>query len=109
MLCSPRLVSHHGLLRRRIPISLGLQLIHNLPERLLLLIRQRDLPRGKVLLKALGLCRAGDGNHALGGDPGERNLRQGAALLCGELLDLFDDGLVLEEILALELGNWRKE
>jgi hypothetical protein len=54
----------------------------------------------------MGLGRARDGDEALGGDPGEGDLRGGAALFGGELPHLADNGAVLVEVLALELGDW---
>lgn len=70
-----------------------------------LLLGQIDVPRGPVLLESGDLGRARDGDHALRGDPGERDLRRRAAPLRRERLDPLDDGLVLVEVVALELGD----
>lgn len=80
-----------------------LRRVDDAPHLPLLLLAQVDVPRRPVLLESLGLGRAGDGDHALGGDPGEGDLRQAAPLSGSELLDLVDDGLVLVKVFALEL------
>jgi hypothetical protein len=43
----------------------------------------------------------------MSGDPGECDLGCGAAPLRSERLDLFNDGFVLIEVLALKLGDYK--
>src|ERR671930_2146723 len=65
---------------------------------------QLDVERADVLLETLDAPGAGDRDDvvALREHPGERELRWGHALRCGELLDLGDEVEVALEVLGLE-------
>jgi hypothetical protein len=51
------------------------------------------------------LCRTRNGNHALRCHPRQCNLRCCAPLALSKFLELFDDGAVLVEVVALELWD----
>src|SRR6185437_10815130 len=65
---------------------------------------QRNIERAEIFLQALDALGAGNREHvgALREQPGETELRDGAALVGGDRLDAFDERAVLLKILALE-------
>lgn len=92
-------------MRRRVSVAMGLRSINDPAELFLLLLRQINISRCPVLLQPLYLRRTRDCNHTLGGNPSECDLTDTAALPNSKLLNLLNNGLVLEEILTLELGR----
>lgn len=98
-------MAHHLLERLAIPIPLRLGLLDDAAHLDHLGLGQLHVARRPVLFQSVGLGRARDGDEALGGDPGEGDLRGGTALFGGQLLHLADDSAVLVEVLALELGD----
>lgn len=101
-------MANHCLVGRAITVPFRLRLLNNPPHLRLFLIREFDVSRRPVLLQTLRLSGARNGNESLGSDPREGDLWQGAPLADGELLDLFDNGLVLVKVLSLELGGCGK-
>ena len=99
------LMAYKGLVAGAIPIPLGLGRINDAPHLRLLLLSQIDISRRPILLQTRRLRRAWNGNEPLSRDPRQRYLRKRAALANSQLLDLFHDGLVFVEVLALEF--WR--
>lgn len=91
-------------MRSTISVTMRLSSINNPTELLLLFFSQINISRCPVLLQPLHLGRSRDSNHTLGGHPSESDLTDTATLANGEFLDLFDNGLVLVEIVALEFG-----
>lgn len=98
-------MADHGLQKSRVPLPNRLGLVDDPAHLSILPVREHDAARPPVLLEPRGPRRARDGNEALRGDPGERDLGDRAALPRRELPDLVHDGLVLVEVLPLELGN----
>jgi hypothetical protein len=94
-----------SLLRRRIPVPMGLRTFNDPPHFGTLLLAQVHLSRRKVLLQAVHFCGTRDGNQPLGSDPRKSNLADRAPLARGYLLDTFDDGFVLVKVFALEFGD----
>lgn len=94
----------HSLEKGGKPNTVGLILIYDSPHLLALSLRQLYVPRGPVLLQPLRLGGSGNRDHALRCDPSECDLRDGAAFLGSQAFDSLYDGLVLVEIIALELG-----
>lgn len=90
----------------RVSVSNWLRADHDPSQLYQLLLGQFYLPRCPILFQTSDINRAWDGNHALRGDPGQRNLSRGTAPSLGELLNLIDNGLVLVEILSLELWDY---
>ena len=88
-----------------VPVASWLGSVDDLAHRLLLFLRERDVPRGKVVGEPVRLRRAWNGNHSLGCNPCERNLAQAASPLVGELLDLVGNRPIFVEGLSLELGG----
>ena len=97
------LMAHPGLMSSRVPVPLGLCRFDDTPHVRFLSLSQLNISRPPVLFQPAGLRRARDGNESLRRDPRKRDLSQRAALAGSELLDLFHDGLILVEVLALEL------
>ena len=100
------LMSNHSLVSLTVPVACGLCPVNDVSHLLLLLVRERYVPRGKVVGEPMGLGRAWNGNHALGCNPCERNLAQAASAPVGELLNLVGDCSVLVECFSLELGDF---
>lgn len=96
---------HHLLSKLAISHTSRLIRLKNLPHLHLLLFRQLNLPRSKVLLQPIYLGRTRNSNHPLGRHPSQRDLSQFTAPLRREFLDLFNDGFVLVEVLALEFWD----
>lgn len=102
-------MTHHGLVRSRVPCTNGLVRVDKLPQLLLLFVCELNIPRRPVLFQTLQLGRSGNGNHALGSDPCQGNLGRRASLLGCQCLNLGDNRLVLVKIVALELGTRKTE
>ena len=98
-------MSYHRLRPFIVSVTGWLQRVNDPPHLLLLLGRQLDIPRRKVLLQTLRLGRAWNRNHTLRHNPCQSDLGQSAALALGQLLDLLDDLLVVVEVLSLEFGD----
>lgn len=101
----PDLVSHHCLMSFRVSVTIGLGRIDNPTHFLLLLIGQFNISRCPVVFQALRLSGAGNGNHSLGSNPGESHLTDWTASPRRDLLDLFNNCLVLVKIVALEFRS----
>lgn len=89
----------------RVSVTLGLGRINDPPHLLFLPIGQFNIPRCPVLFQAFRFGGAGNGNHSLGSNPGERNLTDRTAFASRNLLDLLNYCLVLVEIVALEFWS----
>lgn len=98
-------MADHGLEDSREPLPSRLGLVDNPAHLSLLILREHDAPRPPVLLEPRRPRRAGDGDQALRGDPRKRHLGHRATFPRRELLDLIHDGLVLVEVVPLELGH----
>ena len=99
-------MTHHRLRPLIVSVPVRLQRVQNLTHLFLLLTRQLNIPRSKVLFQTVRLGRARDRDHALRHDPRQSDLRQRATLALREGLDLLDDFLVVVEVLALEFGDY---
>lgn len=99
-------MANHRLVHLRVSVSDGLGRIHNLAHLGNLFFGEINISRCPVLDETVGLGRSWDRDHALRSNPRKSNLRGSAALANSQCLDAVDDGLVLVEVLALELGDW---
>lgn len=97
---------YRSLMSRTESISMWLSLLNNFTHLLLLLLGEFNLSRCPIFLQPIHLSRAGNGNHALSGDPGEGNLTDRASFLGGKLFDLLNNCTILVEVLALEFGRY---
>jgi hypothetical protein len=102
-------MTHHRLRPLIVSVPVRLQRVQNLTHLFLLLTRQLNIPRSKVLFQTVRLGRARDRDHALRHHPGQGDLRQSASLALSQCLDLLDDLLVVVEVLALEFGDCASE
>lgn len=97
------LVANTSLVSRSIPITNGLSRVNYTTHLAFLLVGELNIARFPVLFQTLRLGCAGDGNHALGSNPGQRNLADAAVFTGSEFLDFVDNSSVLVEVLALKL------
>lgn len=96
------LMTNHSLVSGTISVAMRLSSINNISQFPLILLRQLNITRSPILLQAISLGGARNGDQSLRSNPSECDLTNLAALAGSQLFDFVHNCSILREVLALE-------